>query len=147
MNVLPRPISLVTSKLPGDFRKIALVMAKPRPIPLALVENSGSVILLRLPGEIPTPVSVTRTSIELSAMTALTVRVPPAGIASKAFRIRLPNTIPSCVASAFTLGRESGKSETTLIAWRRRIPFKGGLDAVGHRNRAQLRHGRLRETG
>ena len=81
-------------------------MASPRPVPCEpLVVKNGSKILSRTSSGMPTPVSLTRSSTRPSALRVSSVSVPPWGIASTAFRMRLVSASRSSAGSPATGGR------------------------------------------
>ena len=84
-------------------------------MPFALVVNNGFHRLLNVSGVMPVPVSLKVKTAVSSFFWFFIVKVPPFGIASKAFLIMLVNTLLIFAASTCNLKLPSLKSKTWML--------------------------------
>ena len=104
--LVPFPTLLSKDSLPPCASAMRLQMGKPKPMPLALVVNNGTprLSVCKVFSVIPVPVSL-KVIFNVPLVSLLfIVKVPPSGMASTAFLIRLMKTRHICSVSAFTLG-------------------------------------------
>ena len=85
MNVLPFPILLFTEMVPLCASTMRLHMDKPKPMPFALVVNSGVHSLAMVFFDMPVPVSAIEICKLPFTVLLASVRAPPSGMASTAF--------------------------------------------------------------
>ena len=141
--LVPRPGAESSATLPPWPSTMRLTRARPRPTPVSFVEKYGSKAMDVASGDIPTPVSETRTAMAgasggPSSRTARERRPPP-GMASKALRTRLRKQVLSSSGSATVAGRSGGASTSTSMAWSRALCC---TRAAVSRTTAATSHGR-----
>ncbi len=113
---VPRPGSLLSSRVPWWAWTRLWTMARPRPVPrpTGLVVKKGSVALASTSPHMPSPSSLMRSCTSLPGpLRVPRSRRPPSGMASRAFRQRFRRMVPRVLELPSTRGWAGSRSSST----------------------------------
>src|SRR5439155_1262423 len=124
----------------------------PSPVPCGpFVVKNGSKILPRMASEMPTPESATVTTTSLFSTAVVSVRVPPVGMASTAFKMRLVSASRSSAGSPATEGRTANEVCTSTATPRLRVSSRqravGARPLLEEPRVAQRQRGEMGDVG